>query len=475
MTMRLRLLVPILSLSSLSLIAVACGSGGSSTDGDGGAGPGAGGASPSAGGAAGASPTPTPEGGAGGACSSDGTGTVVIEVTGLPDGVAPDVTLSGAHDYNLTEAGPLEGAEAGTYTVTAARVFDTDPLVRTVFDATVKAPSFCLADGGSHTVKLEYAAIPSSNKLWMTSDMDAELAGYYSSAITETGITDASVAIDGPGSTSIAFDRDGNLWAVGPTVGDDLIARFKATDLGESGTRTPDVHFNVPEIDCSPAVRNIAFDADGNLWLSGCAGIRRIPSANLTGTSDKVADVVLDGLTDNDGLAFDRDGNLWVGGGAKLLRFDAARLGSSDSAPADLSLTITAALGNKGISADVMAFDKGGNLWGIDEGGNFVFQLAATALAQTGDKAVKAEHSFVVDVQALPLNPAFDDENNLWVSLVSGTFGGFSPTQLGASKDTGAPVTPAILITSESIGAGLPIAFFPAPEGLPLFHSLPQP
>ena len=470
--MRLRFFLPVLGLASLSLLAAACGDD-DDTTGEGGAGPGG------AGGDAAVTPGNAGQGGevspAGGACASDGTGTVVIEVTGLPDGVAPDVTLAGAHDYNLIEAGPLEGAEAGTYAVTAARVFDADPLVRTVFDATVTAPSFCLADGDSHTVKVDYVAIPSSNKLWMTSDMDAELAAYSSAAIAETGITDASVAIDGPGSTSIAFDRDGNLWAVGPTVGDDLIARFKAADLGESGTRTPDVHFQVPEISCSPAVRNIAFDADGNLWLSGCAGIHRIASADLTGTDDKVADVVLDGLTDNDGLAFDKDGNLWVGGGAKLLRYDAARLGSSDSDPADLSLTITAALGNKAIKADVMAFDKAGNLWGIDEGGNFVFELAGTALAQTGDKPVKAEHSFVVDVQALPLNPAFDDENNLWVSLVSGTFGGFSAAQLSATKDTGAPVAPAILITSDSVGAGLPIAFFPAPEGLPLYHSLPEP
>jgi len=466
MTMRLSLLVPVLGLTSLSLIAVACSTDGSTSDGGGGAG---------------GAPT-TPEAGAGGeptteggACSSDGTGTVVIEVSGLPDGVAPDVTLSGVHSYNLLESGPLEGAEAGTYAVTAARVFDADPRVRTVFDATVTAPSFCLADGDSHTVKVVYTAIPSSNKLWMASDMDAELAAYSSSAIAETGITDASVAIDGPGSTSIAFDRDGNLWAVGPTVGDDLLVRFKAASLGETGTRVPDVHFNVPEIDCVPAVNNIAFDADGNLWLSGCSGLHRIASTDLTGTSDKIADVVLDGLTDNDGLAFDSDGNLWVGGGPKLQRFDAARLGSSDSDPADLSLAVTAAIGTNQLVAAVMAFDKAGNLWAIDEGGNFVFEIAASALSQTGDKAVKAEHSFVVDVRALPLNPAFDDQSNLWISLVSGTFGGFSPTQLGMSKDTGAPVTPKILITSDSVGAGLPIAFFPAPEGLPLYHSLPQP
>ena len=470
--MRLRYVVPILGLSSLSLIAVACRDDGSTPDGGGGAG-GAGGE----GHAAGASPAPAGgdggDGGSGGACSTTGNATVVFEVSGLPDGVAPDVSISGAHDYAVTEAGPLD-VDAGAYQATAARVFDADPRVRTVYDAKVTSPSFCVGDGDSHTVKIEYTAIPSSNKLWLPSGMDAELAAYSSLDIASTGMTDASVAIHGPGSGSLAFDRNGNLWAVGPTVSDDLIARFKAADLGESGTRAPDVHFNVPAIECVPAVRNIAFDADGNLWLSGCSGINRLAAADLTGTNDKTADVQLDGLTDNDGIAFDADGNLWVGGGPKLRRFDAARLGSSDSAPEDLALSVTAAIGTAEIKADVLAFDKAGNLWGVDEGGNFVFEVASTALAQTGNKTVKAEHSFVVDVQALPFNPAFDDSNNLWVSLVSGTFGGFSPTQLGVSKDTGAPVTPAILITSDSVGAGLPIAFFPAPEGLPLYHSLPE-
>ncbi len=463
--MRLRFFLPVLGLASFSLFVAACGSDDDATIGDGGAG-----------GEAPVSPANAGQGGevsAGGACASDGSGTVVVEVTGLPDGVAPDVSIAGPDMLNATEDGPLENVGAGNYTVTADRVFDADPLVRTVYDATVAESGFCLGDGDSHTIKVTYTAIPSSNKLWMTSDMDAELAAFSSLAIAETGITDASVAIDGPGSTSIAFDRDGNLWAVGPTVADDMVVRFKAADLGESGTRTPDIHFNVPAIECSPRIRNIALDGDGNLWLSGCAGIHRIAKADLTGTDDKTADVVLDGVTDNDGIAFDKNGNLWVGGGAKLLRYDAARLGSSDSDPADLSLTISAAVGTTGIKADVMAFDKAGNLWGIDEGANFVFEVASMALSQTGDKAVKAEHSFVVDVQALPLNPAFDDSDNLWVSLVSGTFGGFSPMQLGVSKDTGAPVAPAILLTSDSIGAGLPVAFFPAAEGLPLYHSLP--
>lgn len=471
--MRLRFLVPLAGFASLSLLAVACGESGSTDDGGGGAGGET--SSPTAG-------TPGNEAGSdagvGGACGDTGTGTLVFEVSGLPDGVAPDISTTGADELAVSEAGPLEGLPAGGYVVTAARVFDEDPIVRTVYDATVTAPDFCLTDGESHTVKVTYQAIPTSNKLWMPTDLDDELAGFSSQAIAETGMTDASVLMDGPGSTSIAFDRDGNLWALGPTVADPHVVRFKAADFAESGPRTPDIEINVPEIDCSTAISNLAFDAEGNLWLSSpCKSqVLRLNAADIETSGDKTAGVTVGGLTNNDGIAFDKSGNLWVAGGPELLRFDAARLGDSTTDAADLALTVTSAVAETAVKTDVMAFDQAGNLWGVDEGSPaFVFQLAESALGQTGSKAVKANVSFVVGVTALPLNPAFDESNNLWLSVEGGVFGGFSPTQLGVSKDTGDPVSPAIRISSDSVAAGLPIAFFPAPVGLPLYHAIPAP
>ena len=183
--MRLRYLVPVLGFASLSLFA-ACGEDGSVGDGDGGAG-GAAPAKPEGGEGGEVTGSPGGAGGAGGACATTGTGTLVVEVTGLPDGVAPDISFTGAHDYALDEAGSLEDVETGAYTVTAARVFDTDPIVRTVYDAVVTAPSFCLGDGDSHTVKVTYTAIPTSNKLWLPTGKDDELAGFTSQAIAETG------------------------------------------------------------------------------------------------------------------------------------------------------------------------------------------------------------------------------------------------------------------------------------------------
>jgi hypothetical protein len=156
-----------------------------------------------------------------------------------------------------------------------------------------------------------------------------------------------------------------------------------------------------------------------------------------------------------------------------LRRFDKARLDASDTDPPDLTIAVTSATAdNAALQASELAFDQGGNLWGV--AGSTIFQLAATALDQTGQKDVKANVSFGIDVLALPGTPAFDEGNGLWVDLADGEFGRFSPAQLGQSSDPGDPVTPDTLISSSAITSTLPLAFFPAPEGLPLFHAIPK-
>lgn len=472
--LRLRYLVPVLGFTSLSLLVAACTTGGSVGDGDGGAG-GTAPAKPEGGEGGDVASNPGGAGGAGGACATTGTGTLVVEVTGLPEGVKPDVSFSGAHDYALDEAGSLEDVDTGAYTVKAARVFDSDAIVRTVYDAVVTSPSFCLGDGESHTVEVTYTAIPTSNKLWLPTGKDDELAGFTSQAIAETGITDASVSIHAPGAVSVAFDRNGNLWAVGPVAGSDMLVRIPAADLGESGTREPDIKISVPEIECYPFINHIAFDGSGNLWLSACNDeVHRIAADDLTTSGDKTSDVLVNQVVNNSGIAFDASGNLWVAGGPTLERFDAARLETSDGEAPDLALTVKAAEPTTTVlGVDEIAFDKAGNLWGIS--GGTVFQLAATDLDATGEQELVASHSFTMDVLGLPATPAFDEGNALWVGLADGNFGKFSPAQLIVTKGPGDPVSPEVLITSESITTGLPLAFFPAPEGLPLYHSLPEP
>jgi hypothetical protein len=461
----LRSVGPVLGFVSLSLVAAAC------SEGDGGSG--------DEGGAGGETTTPMGESGAGGAdvgagggCAEDGAGKLVIEVNGLPEGVAAEISIKGPDAREVAGAGTLVDLGAGAYEVTATRVFDEDPIVRTVFDASVTGASFCLGAGDSRTVTVDYAAIPSSNKLWMPSGKDAELVGYSSSDIAETGEVDASVALDTVAGLSVAFDKDGNLWTINPIIGEDKLLRIPAAELGESGTRQADITIGVPEVECFVHFGNIAFDPAGNLWLSACEDrLLRLNAEDLTTSGDKEADVLFTEVINNAGLAFDMAGNLWVAGGPTVVRFDAARLGLSDTDAPDLSISVISATNDDVLGAEQLAFDKAGNLWGI--AGSTVFQLASAALDDMGEQEVKSNVSFTVDVAALPGTPAFDEGNGLWVDLAEGQFGRFSPAQLGSSKPNGAPVTPEVLITSDSISTTLSVAFFPAPQGLPLYHSIP--
>jgi streptogramin lyase len=460
--MRLRFLVPVLGVSSLLVVACS-GDDLSVTDGEGG---GAGEASKPVAGSGG-------EGGGGG-CTLDATGALVIQVTGLPDDVDPEVIIEGPDALLVSQASDtLDGVASGDYTVTASRVFDADPIVRTVFDATVTMPDFTLCDGASHTIKVAYTAIPSSNKLWMPTGLDDEGAGFASELLSASGMTEASVSIDGGIGKSIAFDRDGNLWTLGPTLDFPHVLRFPAAQLGTSGAREPDVSFNVPEVECLPAMRSLALDGEGNLWLSACGDlVLRIAASELTGVDgEKEADVLIAGLTENDGLAFDRAGNLWVAGGPSIARYDAARLGDITSDPADLLLTVSDDIA--GLKASNLTFDKAGNLWGTDFAANHVFQIASADLEGTGEQDVLANVSIEIGVTALLNQPAFDDGNGLWLGLNAGFIGRFSPEQLGSSTATGTARTPELIIETSSVDSLLPVAFYPAPVGLPLYHSIP--
>lgn len=479
--MRLRYLMPVLGLSSL--VAIACtesepgeggGEAGEEAMGGGGSGPG-----PGPGGSGGSAGEDT---GSGGGCAEEGTGTLKVEITGLPAGVTPEILIEGpGAPLAPVESGDLEDVDAGEFTVTVGRAFDEDPIVRTVFEPSITSTEFCLADGGSQTIEIEYTAIPSSNKLWMPTDQDVQLAGFTSNAIAETGITDGSALISSPVGRAVAFDRDGNLWTFGATLAEAQVLRLPVASLGETGEVAPDVEFNVPEVECIVAMRSMAFDMSGNLWLSVCGDeIHRIPAEELEVSGDKASDALFNAVTDNQGIAFDADGNLWSATAMGLVRFDAARLGEVDADPPDLTLAVTAAgTPTTPFEASHLAFDTNGNLWGVDFGANAIFQIAAADLGGTGEVEVEAAVSFVVGVSALVNTPAFDDGGGLWIGLANtaegGTFGRFSPEQLTMSGDTGAPVTPETLITSLSVGADLPVAFFPAAEGLPLFHALPEP
>ncbi|MEO7035775.1 MAG: hypothetical protein ABI548_17720 [Polyangiaceae bacterium] len=468
------ILLSVCVISAVSMAFSACSDDGTVTSGGD---AGAAGASPM--GAAGAPDAAGAAGAAGARCGSAGTGTLQVVVSGLPSDVDAAVTVSGLM------ASPhlvYDSIDAGEYTVTAKRVYDADPTVRTAYDPTIDEPTLCLTDGDDHTVHVTYQAIPTSNKLWSLNDNgSAGVVGFGSAKLGATATTAASVVADAPAGQSLAFDFNGNLWTGPATVGDPVLARYPAAALAASGMPTADLAFNVPAIGCVPALKGIALDATGNVWLSTCdQQLLQIPStafATPTGSDfaqDVAPSVTLSGVTANEDIAFDSAGNLWVADDGKVERFDKARLASDDTAAPDLTLSVTTDdTTPKDLTANFLAFDAHGNLWALDFDGNGVFELLKTSLSGSGAHTIATSTHLVLGVLALLARPAFDDGGSLWLPLSTGKFGKLPPALLGISTDAGSPTTPAVVVSSSDVGSADGFAFFPAAVGLPLPSAQP--
>ncbi len=439
---------------AVSLGLVACDGGGDKSDAAGGAGGG---------------------GGAAADCGTKGNGKLSVDISGLPKGLDADVSMSkpSGGDETLTASTSRPSSPAGTYSFTPNFVYDQDTLVRSIHRA--DAPSdICLDDGGQSDVSVAYELHPASNRIWVTNQNgEGSLLSFRSSLLAASGDdvtpTDVDTANNGH---EIVFDREGNLWTTGGTVGDANILRYAFDSLG-SESPSPDREINLG-IECIPAMRALAFDPSGSLWASVCGDeIRKLSPADLADSGDVTAAVVLSGVTNNGDLAFDGDGNLWVVSDGKVLRFDADQLAASGSEPQATVSVLAPADGAGDLAIDNLAFDSAGNLWCVS--GDTVVEVAKADLEGTGDLEVPVVVSIAIDVAALPSRPAFDDEGGLWLTLSAGSFGRLAPSQLGVSSDAGSPTTPDTIIKSSKIGSSGVVAFFPADPDLPLYHALPVP
>ncbi|MEI9941268.1 MAG: hypothetical protein WDO69_28955 [Pseudomonadota bacterium] len=335
-----------------------------------------------------------------GVCADSGHGEIELVVTGLPATVAAGITVSGAHEALESKSTTLSDVEAGRYTVSAKRVYDADRLVRTAYEAQLSSPTFCLEDGGSQTVTVSYSKMAPSNQLWtINGDNDAApLLGFASALLTESGSPVATSTVNVPVGTSMAFDHDGNLWAAGATVAEPTVVRYAAAWLSGVGLPRSDFAFNL-DVGCVPAIKAVALDASGNVWLSACGKrVLRIDRPDSTpGANEEpveiAANATLSGFTEqNEDIAFDSAGNLWVAAGGQVVRFDRARLGSDDADDADLVLDVTTDDATpQALAANFLTFDVAGNLWASDFAGNAVFEIAKADLEGRGPNTIAAK------------------------------------------------------------------------------------
>jgi sugar lactone lactonase YvrE len=419
-----------------------------------------------------------------GDCEAVGSGTISIVVTGLPAGVAAKVkiTLPTGATTDATSSTTLADAAAGTYEVSAERVAQPDPIVRTLYEPTASASSVCLKDTRTETITIPYAPIPSSHKLWAPSaEGPARFAGFAGGDLRASGTPAATVSMMAPvtngAGKSVAFDRDGNLWSVGPTSTGARLVRFAAADLGTSGDKAPDREIALNVGDCIPHPSRLAFDPTGALWvMPPCLGlILRVSPERLATSSENPPgdeDVLrIEGVYPSD-IAFDAAGNLWVSGATDLYHFSASSLAAGERYGPTFQISPRTEE-NAALPGDAFAFDQGGNLWAVNTGGgNVIFALSPTDLAApAGDtfKAVVASIRIYLGESARPHSIAIDESGGVWLTYDHGKLARLAPDQLGVSSTPMAPTVPETFITSAELGYPEGLAFFPAPAGLPLY------
>jgi sugar lactone lactonase YvrE len=410
------------------------------------------------------------------ACTTVGTGTLQVTISGLPASVAAKVAVTGGSFNETLTASQTLNVAGGNYTISAEKVSEADPLVRKVYRPTVTASPACVRDGQSASVTVNYGLIPTSNKLWVGSELG--MAGFASALLGATATQSASVTAETVGAKGLTFDKDGNFWVLGGTTSDPLLARYNAADWANSSAKTPDIRIDaISTVTCFPPTNALAFDAAGNLWVVVPCDqkILKLTVSQLVTAETVAPAVVLSGLEDPQSVAFDATGNLWVADGATLKRYNASRLISSTSTPADLTLSSeTPAPSIVPLGVDDLAFDESGNLWVMAFGNNILYKLTPAEQGATGSQSVTPAIQISISVSALLEDIAFDESGGLWLTYSAGKIARLSSAQLTVSSSSGSPTIPETILTSSDIGFAASLALYPAPTGLPLYHSLPE-
>lgn len=413
----------------------------------------------------------------GGGCKESGTGTLAVEIEGLPAGAAGAVTVEGAAAVvGSSQELTLDG---GRHDVTAAVVAGPDEgIVREAYRGVAVPESPCVKAGKTTTVTVTYSVVPSSHRLWTShGNATGNFVAFDGGLLAASGAP-AATAVVGGGMTNprgIAFDRDGNLWAV---EGAGTLRMYRADTLATTGTTTADVEITGATLSGGiPGPLDLAFDAFGNLWVAVSAAdkIVRYTPDQLATTGEPVPAVEIShaDLEGPDALAFDAGGNLWIAAAApsNVVRYDASRLGASTTAAPDLTLSAEtpAPVIGELTTPSGLAFDEDGNLWVAYFAANVFARLTPANQALTGTQTITPDVQVGLTVSALLEGIAFDEGGGLWTPTEQGELGRITPAQLSTSGT----ITPGTIITSADLGYAAMPAFFPAPSFSPLYSALP--
>lgn len=388
------------------------------------------------------------------------------------------VTVFGPHGIASVVGTETEAfAPTGPYRIVAEDLVDSYGLVHNLVEAAVRDSAFCLTDGENRVVEVNYAMVPTSGHLWLTSNGISALQSFGDGQLEEGEAGGQPDFLNAAVGTTVTFDRRGNLWTDGEEPGP-VIKRFSAVDLFTLITPTFDIGLQVPALSCSPAVSHIAFDFQGNAWIaSACSGaIFEIVAADLVSSGSVQPRVSLGGVGAPTSIAFDQHGNLWFSepAGGTLDRIDAAHLSAASFHGPDLTLTARRdETSDATFTPNFVLFDAHGNLWASDYDRRVIFTVAPDDLNGAGHESVVPNVQIGLDASSLG-GMAFDAQGSLWVPLGADAIGRITPHHLDHSTTAGDPTTVSPMMASPGLGDAHHLAFFPAAEGLPLHHSFDE-
>lgn len=403
-----------------------------------------------------------------------GTGSLAVTIA-APNGVAPSVTVSGPAGYSktLSATQTLTGLAAGSYTVTAARVTTTGPIVGTVDTGAVSGSPASVTAGGTANASATYAPVPGSGGLWATGFGTSASTVYEYTGAQLASTTSAppavALATDSAIPGGLAVDRNGTVWVSDFT--DSSIFAFSASQLATSGHPAPIVTIT-PVVGAHFFPEGVAFDNAGNLWVSSAdlttPVVIELTTAQLATGGAVTPAVIITGpaLSQPAGLAFDRAGDLWVGNShnSTVVEFTANQLAATGSPTPVVTLSTH---GNSLVLPVGLAFDSAGDLWATHTGtadSSGVVEFTASQIVTTGSPAPAVQVNEPTNA-GIPLAVAFDAGGNLWMSNQPGAtpfIFEFTTSQIAAS---GTP-TPTTTITTQVDARA--IAFNPHSSGLPL-------
>jgi len=358
----------------------------------------------------------------------------------------------------------------GTYSIAVSEAQGTESIVPQVFDGSATPTSVTVAANDTATTTVSYALRPGSGMLWIPQYGGShEAVAYTRSQLLSSGSPTPAVSLTGTTNQAegIAFDSEGNMW-VSNLSG--YLYRFDAASLVSSGTPAPAITIDATAYG---GLVGLAFDASGNLWTADFAGNRLLgySPAQLTADGAPTPAVIITAngtsLVNPTDITFDSHGNLWVANqsGDSVVGFSPAQLAATGS-PAP---TVTLSTSSDSLRFPfALAFDTGGNLWVANLADtDTVVRFDAAQLASSGSPTPAATIASG-SLGANQIGLAFDANGALWVATNGG-----ATNEIRRFTNPGAltgSVTPTANVVISGIGPanGMLMAFSPPPANLPI-------